>query len=166
MKRLDVAGIEGGVWYQFRDPVDGEPMFRDPAEKTKPCKALIRSDQSEAFEKAETAKTRSTRAFLRRAKPDVREKLTDNLAEETMISRFQSLLVSLENCTEDDDGNATVGVVTPSDDDKAAIFADKSTKWMAMQVFGFAGEQANFGVDPTKAGAPDAGAKTKTSPTN
>ena len=154
LQRLDVNSIEEGSWLHLLDPEDGEPMYRDPETKLLPCKAQVRSDQSEAVTLADRKANRVFQEQAQRVSAAKRKEMVDEATEAGVVRRFSRILVSLENCAEQK------GVVQVSEEDAKAIYTDKSMRWMVNQIFAYAGEQANYAVP--RVAAPKGGAGTKT----
>lgn len=156
---VDGNAMEDGVWLHLLNPADGEPLYRDPEAKTKPCRALVRSDQSGVHRDSMFRENTKLQGRMQRAKKDEREKVTREVTEATMALRFANSLVSLENCT------SAGGVVRVEREDAVQMANDPPMQWLVGQVLQFSGDVANYVKEdarPTK-GAAAAPARSKTS---
>ncbi len=156
---IDGNAMEDGVWLHLTSPIDGEPLYRDPEEKTLPCRAKVRSSECERITAYTQRHLASTTARMQRLSAKKRIELSQEMASERTRGVFAIQLVALDNATSE-----KPGIVEVSEEEAFEIFVDPTLQWLVAQVVVFSNDPASFGLEarPTPdAGAP-AGGKTKT----
>lgn len=129
--------IENGAWIHLEDETTGEKLYRDE-EQRQPCRALVRSQRSSAYEKFNTnlRKAVTLKAKGRQAR---RERVADEETEKSMPHAFAALLVDLENCN-----SAQPGRHNMTDDEKVRFYKRPNCKSFVEQIFAASADDSNY----------------------
>lgn len=148
---LDADVMEDGAWLHLLSPADGEPLYRDPEKKTKPCRALVRSEQSSTHRNSIFAETQRLQGRVNRAKKADRDRIAREVTELTFALRFADSLIALENATTEQSG-----VVQIVREDALKMGVEPKWQWLTAQVLQFSGNYANFAKSGEEAPPPPA----------
>ena len=146
---MDGNLLEEGVWFQFNDPISGDPLFRD-VEKTLPCRARVRSNLSKTYRSANMREVQKNQATIQRAKKSEREALENEMLDSASAKWFAHAVVAFENCDSE-----RAGIVTPTREELFALADATENQWMVNQVLEASADQSRYGVapaDPIKGG--------------
>ena len=145
-KVVNTDTIENGAWLHYRDPGSDEPLYigndgrPTTIETDRPCRALVRSTMSNAFDGHLDS---VQRASANRARQQRGKAGQDAMLAQLKLERpksFAALAIAFENVSADAEGE-----IRPSKEELIKLATPRFRMWMVDQTLEFASDPVNYG---------------------